>query len=403
MSAPTTDGGQSSTATTAPNRYYDHFAIPTPEERYAEWAERREQCPVSYSDEHGGFYFLTKYEDVYKGMQDTRLFASGEGVGIPPQPMKLYPEDMDPPLHQRYRHLINAPLSPPSVAAYEPWVREYVRELLGAIGDRREFDVIEALARPLPQMVTMRLLGLPMSDLDIVARTTTTLATAARGNPVADAAGAELFGYLVPKLQEMRQEPPNEGMISRLIHAELDGAPVSDEILLSIVSLVLFGGLHTTTGAIGTALVYLAEHPEDRHALRAELPPTAVEEVVRYSTVSQHLGRTATEDTEVRGCPIPAGSRIMMGIGSANHDPAKFDRPDEMVFDRKPNLHMGFGMGPHRCAGSHLAKLQIRVALEEFLQRYPDFELVDRSLLRWAGGEVHGMETAPLRVLGADA
>jgi cytochrome P450 len=310
---------------------------------------------------------------------------------------------MDPPLHQRYRHLINPPLSPQAVATYEPWIREYVRQLLDAIGDRREFDVIEVLARPLPQIATMRLLGLPMSDLDVVARTTTTLATAARGNPAADEAGAELFGYLVPKLQEMRSDTPEEGMIPALIRSEVDGEPLSDEILLSIVALVLFGGLHTTTGAIGTALVHLAEHPEDRRALRADLPPAAIEEIVRYSTVSQHLGRTATQDTEVHGCPIPAGSRIMMGIGSANHDPAKFDRPDEMVFDRKPNLHMGFGMGPHRCAGSHLAKLQIRVALEEFLQRYPDFELVDRSLLRWVGGEVHGMTTAPLRILAGDA
>jgi cytochrome P450 len=164
--------------------------------------------------------------------------------------------------------------------------------------------------------------------------------------------------------------------------------------------LLTFGGLHTTGATLAGAIVWLADHPEDRARLTAEpeLMTSAVEEFVRYVSPVTHMTRTAAKDVELGGCPIYKGERVMFGIGSANHDESVFQDPDVVVLDRHPNHHLGFGAGPHRCVGSHVGKLGVRVGLQEFLANFHDFEVTDHHLLRYSGGEGRGLLQAPIKV-----
>lgn len=388
----------------AEDQPYDHFDPLVVQTPHAEWAKRRDGCPVSHSTAYDGFWFLARYVDVYATLVDTETFSSAEGAATPRQPIALIPEDVDPPLQKKYRRIINPHLTVQQVATFEPWVRGIARRLLDDIGDRTEFDLVEVFARPLPQLVTVRLVGIPEEATALVARCTGQMAEVAKDNPAAVAAGAaageELFGYLGGLLAERRGLPSRGDWISAILDGSVDGEPLSEMDQLCYVALLLFGGLHTTTGALAGALVWLGDHPEDRERLRADpgLYRTAVDEIVRFTSPSSHLGRNATRDVEIGGCPVPAGSRVMVGLGSANRDPEKFDRPDEIVLDRTPNHHVGFGMGPHRCVGSHLAKLMLRVGLEEFLARYDSFRAPDHSALRYAGGEARGLVSVPFRV-----
>jgi cytochrome P450 len=383
-----------------PRLDYDPFNVPTQEALRAEWEERRERCPVSRSETLGGYTYLTRFEDVAMALTDTATFSSAQGAGIPPQPFQMLPEDLDPPEQRIYRHLINPRLAPQVVAKHEGWIREICNELLDNIGDRTEFDAIEDYTKILPQRVTIRLVGIPDDKLELVDRTTWLLTIKPRGNPEADAAGAELFAYLGELIASRRAEPIQDDFIGDLMSAEIDGQPLTDLQILSFVALLLFGGLHTTAGAIGGALLWLADN-QDRVGEFVEAlgkDDKVLNEVLRYNGPSCYLGRVATKDVEVGGYLIKAGERVMVGTGSANHDPRKFDRPEEMVLDRAPNNHLGFGLGPHRCAGSHIAKVEMRIALQEFLKRYPTFSIADRDGIRLSGGEIRTLSALPLKV-----
>jgi cytochrome P450 len=379
---------------------YDPYTPPTLKALREEWAKRREQCPVSYSDTYDGFVYLTRYEDVAAALVDTATFSSAQGVSIPKMPFQFLPEELDPPEQRKYRHLINPRLAPQVVKEHEAWIREICTELLNAIDTSTEFDVIDVYTRPLPQRVTIKLVGIPEEDLDIVARTTTLLTTRPREDEEAQAASLELFGYLAQLLQTRRQAPLQDDFISDLMDATVDGQPVTDEQILSFIALLLFGGLHTTAGAIAGALLWLADHQDMVPQFLAGLgvDDKVLNEALRYTGPSAYLGRTVTRDVEVGGCLIHKGQTVMVGTGSANHDPRKFDRPDEIVLDRGTNNHLGFGLGPHRCVGSHLAKVQMRVALQEFLKRYPKFRVGDRDKIEISGGEIRTLCALPLVV-----
>jgi cytochrome P450 len=383
---------------------YDHFSELTVEDRRAEWERRRSECPVSYSSFHDGFVLLAKFEDAYNVLVDTSGFTSTKGAGIPPQPMPLIPEDLDPPEHRKFRKPINPALAPQVVATYESWVREYTVSLLdeidrklAAMPDPKEIDIVDDFARPLPQMVTLRLLGIPMEKLELVSRTTTLLSAGTRDEAGAKA-GEELFGYLIELVEEKRNDPTADDMVATLVREVVDGEPIPHDYVLSMVSLLLFGGLHTTTGAIASTIVWLADHPADRELLKNDptLIKKSLDEIIRFTSPSSHLGRVATQDTVIRGCPVRAGQRVMVGIGSGNHDPEKFEHPERMNWGQPANHHLGFGMGPHRCAGSHLAKLELQVALEEFVKRYDNYRVPDRSRLHLSGGEVRNLDYVPL-------
>ena len=181
--------------------------------------------------------------------------------------------------------------------------------------------------------------------------------------------------------------------MSVLLDAEIDGRPLDDDEQLFSMTLLLLGGLDTTTSAIAMALAHLADHPDHRARLLADpdLLDTAVEEFVRVATPVQGLGRTVTRDTELGGCPLRAGDRVFLLWASGNRDPEAFDRSDEVILDRHPNHHLGFGAGPHRCVGSHAGKLMVKVALQELLPWLGDYRIAGQ--LGWVGGETRGLRS----------
>ena len=209
--------------------------------------------------------------------------------------------------------------------------------------------------------------------------------------------GAEgLLYYFVEQLEHRRRDPGDD-LLSELLHTEVDGKPVDDGIVLGMAALVLIAGVDTTWSAIGSSLWHLASHAEDRRRLVAEpeLMPTAVEELLRaYSPVT--MAREVTEDIEYAGCPMKAGDKVLMNFPAANRDPEAFDHPDEVVLDRAHNRHVAFGSGIHRCAGSNLARMELTVALEEWLARIPDFSLAAGEEISWAGGQVRGPRVLPV-------
>ena len=271
----------------------------------------------------------------------------------------------------------------------------------GALAGRTNFDVAADFAEPFAKVVALRVIGFDPADLPKLEHWTHVLSVGTREDEEGVQAGMELFGFLGATLAQRAAEPPRDDLISVIVAGTIDGRPLTADEQLSMLLLLAFGGLHTTGQVIAGALVWLADHPEDRARLRdePELMGPAVEEFVRYVSPVTHMNRTAAKDTELGGCPIKSGERVMFGIGSANHDERVFDRPDDVVLDRYPNHHFGFGAGPHRCIGSHLGKLAVRVALEEFLAAFADFEVQDHHLLRWQGGEGRHLQSAPLVVV----
>ncbi|MEZ5215166.1 MAG: cytochrome P450 [Ilumatobacteraceae bacterium] len=205
-----------------------------------------------------------------------------------------------------------------------------------------------------------------------------------------------MMNYLGGELEKRRTEPGDD-LISELLQTEIDGKPVEDHTILGMAALTLIAGVDTTWSGIGSSLWHLATHPEHTARLVAEpeLIPTAVEELLRaYSPVT--MARIVAEDVEFQGCPMHEGDRVLMNFPAANRDPAAFDRADEVVLDRAVNRHLAFGVGIHRCAGSNLARMELRVAIETWLARIPEFRLAEDGEVTWAGGQVRGPRNIPV-------
>lgn len=200
-----------------------------------------------------------------------------------------------------------------------------------------------------------------------------------------------ILPFFAEQIADRRANPRDDDLVTQLIQADVEGEPVPDSHIIGTCNLMLVAGIDTTSSSIGSSLWHLAQHPEHRRQLREQpdLWPTAVEELLRaYAPVT--MARIVTEDVEFMGCPMKAGDRVLMAFLAANRDPAVFDDPEAVRLDREGNRHMAFGSGIHRCAGSNLPRLELRVALQVFLERIPEFTLVDADAVTWAGGQIHG-------------
>jgi cytochrome P450 len=221
-----------------------------------------------------------------------------------------------------------------------------------------------------------------------------------RDQAVRTEAVREILGYLEAQLTERTERPTGaDDLLSYLVDAELDGAPLSRKHKLGAAFLVLIAGADTTWSAIGASIWHLAAHVEDRERILAEpkLLDTAAEEFLRaYAPVT--VGRITVDDTEVHGCPVNRGERVVLPFGAANRDPDVFDDPDEVVIDRRRNRHLTFGSGAHRCLGSNLARLELRIALEEWLRAMPRFRLAAPDTVEWSGGQTRGPERVDIDV-----
>jgi cytochrome P450 len=370
----------------------------------------REEKPLLHSDLYGGFWLLSRYDDVTRAALDYESFTSavvGTTVIPPSQPREhpLLPIELDPPEHTAYRGLVNALFAKPRIDSLRPELEALAASLLEPIIRNRGGDLVTEFANPMSLGALARFMNLPEADearwFDWVERmfSNALLDKADQSDAVRDAEA-----YIDMLIAERREEPRDD-FIGMLLDAEVDGRRLTDLDVRQFGVLMLLAGYETTSGAIGLSLLHLAEHPEQRAQLTADpagLEHTAVNELLRYLSPVQVFARNAAHDVELHGETIPAGDVVLLGYGAANHDPRAFDRPDRCVLDRRPNRHLAFGHGRHLCLGANLARLELTIMIEQIAALWPDFRLDPEHPPTWKPrGDIRGLAT--LRLLGPDA
>jgi cytochrome P450 len=352
----------------------------------------QEQCPVHRSvGAFGGTgVMITRYDDVLNALKHPEVFSSKDVVALGDFP--LIPLSVDPPDHAKYRRLLDPEFSPKRMAALEVEARKLVNEIIDGFADRGECDFHEDFATPLPSTIFLSLLGTPQSDLPQFLRwrdeTIRPVAdTVEEANRIRFAAGQAIESYFETALEEKRRNP-DDRLLTRLVNAEIDGRPLTQAELLGTCHLLLLGGLDTVTATLDCMIVYLARHPERRQALVDDpsLVPAAVEELLRHQTPVMMVPRVMARDAEVGGVEIKAGDSATLMLGAANCDRDAFDHADDVDFGRQANRHLAFGGGPHRCLGSHLARLELRIAIEEFHARIPRYDIREGTEIHFSPG-----------------
>ncbi|AUX23260.1 cytochrome P450 [Sorangium cellulosum] len=345
----------------------------------------RESSPVQHDEKHR-YWQLFSHADILRVLSDPATFSSDLSMFIPSQPdFELFNRGnfvrMDPPKHKKLRDLVSQAFTPRVVSALGLRIATITNELLDGVGDAERFDLVGALAYPLPVIVIAELLGIPTADRDVFRKWADTLLSREEQDPSAlpDEAAMErsapilreMNGYLLSHIRQRRARPSDD-LISRLVRAEVDGHRLDDEEIVGFVGLLLIAGHITTTALVGNAVLCLDEHPAAAEELRADPTklPAAIEEVLRYRAPFPRLARRTTAEVEIGGQRIPADRLLVLWVASANRDSAQFAEPDRFDIHRKPNPHLSFGYSIHFCLGAPLARLEARIALEILLDRY---------------------------------
>ena len=400
----------------------DTFAEGIPHEFFAR--KRREE-PVFWHPErppNSGFWAVTKYADVAAVSLDWRTYSSELGhVGLE----ELADDELevrrsmletDPPRHTRLRRIVSPLFTPRAVAEYEGYARELAREVLDAALAEEELDFLDAIAMPFPINVLLRILGCSAEDAPMlvelsdrmIANTDPDLSTlvadredtsAYRLLPFRSPAALDLFEY-GHALGAKRRAEPRDDLVTKLVHAEVDGDRLTERELDNFLTLLVIAGNETTRQTLAHAMLALMEHPDQWRLLRDDLSllPTAAEEFIRWASPVFHFRRTATRDTELRGVPIRRGDKVVMWYVSANFDEDVFPDPFRFDVTRRPNDHAAFGPGgPHFCLGAWLARLEVRVMLEELLPRIAGMEPAG-PVRRIRSNFANGFKQMPVRV-----
>jgi cytochrome P450 len=395
---------------------YDIFDPDYIKNPFPVWDELREKCPVAHTERWGGSWMPTRYADLFAIAQDFPRFSSRDVLVAPigagregeeedltiPEALRDYdvgapPITSDPPVHTWARRLLLSPFSLQAIAKWEPETRELCRTLIDGFIEKGRCDAAADYAQQIPPRIIASMLGIPKE----MSGTFTDwvrgfLEFGLQNAEIGGEAGRNIFLYLWDRIQDHKQNPKDD-LITYLLNAEVDGEKVPETHVLGTSFLILLAGIDTTWSSIGSALWHLAQNPGDAKRLAAEpeLIPTAVEELLRaYSPVT--MARIVAGDTEYGGCPMKEGDRLLMNFPAANRDPEKFPDPDKVIIDRAVNPHIAFGVGIHRCAGSNLARMEMRVSIEEWLKRIPSFRLEDPDAVTWAGGQVRGPRSMPV-------
>ena len=378
---------------------FDHLDPRWVNDPFPIWDEMREECPIAHTDRFLGVYVPTRYEDVRAVAYDTEHFSSRRVVVREPRPEpppSSPPITSDPPHHKFAKQLLLPPFTPDEVARMKPRAQAICNELIDGFIAAGSCDAAEQYARHIPVRVIAHMLGVPEDDGDlfiewiheILELGTTDDATLMK-------ALQEMVQYFAGQI-EKRKGNPTSDLISTMMHARQNGEPLSDAHVVGSLRLLLIAGIDTTWSAIGSALWHLAKTPADRQRLVAEpgLMPLAIEELLRaYAPVT--MAREVVKDTEINRCPIKAGNMVLLSFPAANRDPEMFPDADQVIIDRKENRHAAFGLGIHRCIGSNLARMEMTVAVEEFLKRIPEFSLA--GPVKWSEGTVRGPRQLPIK------
>lgn len=373
------------------------FHGPALDTAFDTYKDLREQCPVGRSDQHGGFWFLTRAKDIFAAAHAPQTYSVAPSMLLPAfgTDVPLIPVDIDPPDHAGYRKILLPLFTPKAVARLDEDMRRSARHLATKVAAQEVADASHAFARPLSTTVFSRLAGFPEKDWPLFDQWIDDIIYERAVDPQrARAAGCEVMDYFDALLKSQGEDPGGDDLVHQLSIAEIDGRKLTHDELLSYCYLLFLAGLDTTAWAIRSSLWYLAQHPKAQARLR-ERPdetPAAAEEFLRTLSPVQAMARTCVQDTEVAGQKIKAGDRVVLVFGAANRDPEAYDDPDDIVLDRQDNRHLAFGVGPHRCAASNLGRRELVVALQEFLAAVPDFSLTDPAE-PW-----HGLGPLTLRI-----
>jgi cytochrome P450 len=370
------------------------------------WAELRGSCPVAHTDRYNGAWLPVTHELVSQIAYDTEHFTSRSVIVSPFRPLaeapigNAPPISSDPPFHHDARRLLLPAFAPKAIEPWEKDVRELCRQLLRDMGEADSIDAAVQYAQHIPVNVIALMLGFPLDDADVFRGFVHDILEGINVEPEQRfAAFQRLDSYIDTQVRDHIANPRND-LTSYLLDATIFGQPLSPEHVRGSIVLLLLAGIDTTWSAIGSSLLHLASHPSDRERLVAEpaLIPTAVEEFLRaYAPVT--MARLVKEDVEIAGCPMKVDDWVLLPFPAANVDPAAFDRADEVLIDRAENRHLAFGLGIHRCLGSNLARLEVRVAVEEFLAHFPSFDLEPDTVVEWSRGQIRGPRRLPVRVL----
>jgi cytochrome P450 len=378
---------------------FDHLDPRWIEDPFPIWDELRSQCPIAHTERYCGVYLPTRYEDVRAIAYDTTHFSSHKvvvreggtiGGGSPPI-------TTDPPKHRGAKTLLLPAFTPDAIERHRTRTQEICRALVDRLVGRKRCDAAVDYAQEIPVQVIAHMLGIPAQDGDqFRVWIHEILEAGITDDSVLMRATEQMRAYFL-EIAERRRLHPGDDLISYLLAARINGNPLSDNHFFGSLRLLLVAGIDTTWSAIGASLWHLGAHDEDRRRVVREpqLLSSAVEELLRaYAPVT--MAREIVEDTEIGGTTFRKGEMVLLAFPAANRDPEMFEDANHVVIDRAENRHVAFGLGIHRCIGSNLARMEINVALSEWLARIPEFRLDPQGTTRWSKGTVRGPRRLPM-------
>jgi cytochrome P450 len=395
------------TTTTGSDVYYDPYDVGIHADPYPVFRRLREEAPLYRNDAHD-FYALSRFEDVERGLVDRETYISGRGAIL-----ELIKADMeippgvivfeDPPIHTMHRGLLSRVFTPKKMNALEPKIREFCARSLEPLVGAGGFDFIHDLGAQMPMRVIGMLLGIPEQDQEAIRDRADAELRTKPGKPMKYSKEKFVTGEAFAEYIDWRAEHPSDDLMTELLHAEFEDETGATRRLrrdeaLTYVNVVAGAGNETTTRLIGWAGRVLADHPDQRRELVEDrtLIPNAIEEILRYEPPAPHVARYVTRNVEHYGQTVPEGSVMILLVGAANRDDRRYPEGDRFDIHRDVGQHLAFGYGIHFCLGAALARLEGRVALDEVLQRFPEWE-VDRDNARLSPtSTVRGWETLPV-------
>jgi cytochrome P450 len=376
----------------------DPIAQLTQDDPHRVYGELREHHPVYYIAERD-LWVLSRYEDVLAAVRDPETFSSAQGIVpsgfVPDKPTLIV---LDPPDHTPMRKAVMRAFTPRRVAQLEPQIRAFARRLVDALPDGELTDAFEGFTDPLPILVLAELLGVDPAERAMFKRCGDAIVYSSGAEPASLlAAQNELTDYLARVFEQRRREPRDD-LISVLLRESPEGRALSQDELLGLSFLLLVAGTETTTSALGNALLLLERHRNARQQLLAEpgLMTSCVEEILRFDSPVHGLSRVLTRDFEIHGQKLPEGARVHLLYAAANRDPRVFREADRFDIARAPNHHLAFGLGIHFCLGASLARMELRVGLEELLRRAPDYRLDTAGVERLPSDTNRGFARLPI-------
>jgi cytochrome P450 len=379
---------------------FDHLDPRWVEDPFPIWDELRQKCPIAHTERFNGVYLPTRYEDVRAIAYDPEHFSSRKVIvreSPPPANNGAPPITSDPPRHRLARMALLPPFTPQAIDKLIPKARAICNELIDGFVAKGGCDAAVDYAQHIPVKIIAHMLGIPESDGD---RFRTWIKMVLEDGITDEAAMMQGFqeirDYFTSHLMERRKNPGDDLISYLTLQTYPDGRQFTDNHVLGSVQLLLVAGIDTTWSGIGSCLWHLAKTPDDRRRLVQDpgLMPSAIEEFLRaYSPVT--MAREVAKEARINGCTFRVGQMVLLSFPAANRDPDVFPDADKVVIDRKENRHAAFGLGIHRCVGSNLARMEMTVAVEEFLKRIPEFQLAGK--VTWSEGSVRGPRKLPLR------